>query len=147
MNRKTSGTLAGALVLSALAAVNFSAGVVRAQIVGFGNGSNFTLNGYDQPTGQAITNANDPPTISSGILTITTSAAGEGRSAFYNTPQSVAGFTASFIYQDNLTGESPLGVADGFAFVVQNEGLTAVGGSGSGLGYTINGSRAACPFL
>ena len=112
----------------------------QAQILGFGDGSNYTLNGYDQPDGVDITNADDPATISNGVLTITTADAGEGRSAYYNTPVSVAGFTASFVYQDNLTGESGVGVADGFTFVIQTESLNAIGAAAPALGYAGSGS-------
>ena len=111
---------------------------LMADINGFGDGSAFTLNGYDQDNTGAIINTNDPPIISSGILTLTNQTQAQGRSAFYNTPQNVTAFTASFIFQD--LNQSPLGAPDGFAFVIQNQGLTAVGGTSAGLGYTVNGA-------
>jgi Legume lectin domain/PEP-CTERM motif len=110
------------------------------QVVGFGDGTNWTLNGQDQDVSGSgvITNDNDPPTISSGTLTLTTAAVDESRSAFYNTQQNIASFITSFTYQE--TNQSPLGSADGFAFVVQTQGTTALGGDAAGLGYNIDGA-------
>lgn len=140
MNRNTS-TLASVFLTIAAAVAVFTGPAARAQIAGFGNGSNYTLNGRDQsPADGSITNSNDPPTISNGTLTITTDMGDEARSAFYNTQQNIASFTASFTFQDNTSGSNNLGAADGFAFVVQTEGLHALGGDSSGLGYGITGS-------
>ncbi len=126
----------------AIAAICLSTPATRvfAQIAGFGDGTTWTLNGRDQdPSGSGvIVNDNDPATISAGTLTITTAMGDEARSAFYNTQQNIASFIATFTYQD--TDQSPLGTADGFAFVVQTQGTTALGGDSSGLGDNIYGS-------
>jgi Legume lectin domain/Chitobiase/beta-hexosaminidase C-terminal domain len=53
----------------------------------------------------------------------------EATSAYYNTPVNVQSFTTNFSFQ--LTNPN----ADGFAFVIQNTGTTAVGPLGGGLGY------------
>ena len=94
----------------------------RGDITGFGDGSGYTLNH----------NVNATPSISSGALTLTTGAASQSASAFYDTPQSTGSFTAVFTYQVG-------GVADGMTFVIQNDhaGLHALGGDGSGLGYAL----------
>ncbi len=102
-----------------------------AQISGFGNGSGFTLN----------TDGNGTPTISGGTFQATTSAYSEATSAFYDTKQSIAAFNADFTYQD-VTG----GGADGFTFVLQNAGLTALGVGGGGLGYDEMTPSAALAF-
>ena len=101
----------------------------RAQVSGFGNGSGFTLN----------TNGNGTPNISNDVLTITTGGGaldaaaddnGQANSVYFNTKQSISAWTASFVYQD-VTG----GGADGFTFVLQNQGVNALGLAGGALGY------------
>lgn len=90
-------------------------------IMGFGNGSGYTLNSISTPA----------PSINNGTLTLTTfGGAFQSASAFYNTPQSTGSFTAVFTYQAS-------GSADGMTFVMQNDpaGRHALGGAGSGLGY------------
>ena len=126
------------VLLGLLAVMALSARPSFAQITGFGDGSNFTLSGYDQDNSGNIINTNDPPTISSGTLTITNLTQAQGRSAFFNTPQNISSFIASFTFQNQVADQSPLGAADGFAFVVQSQGLHAVGGTSAGLGYTVN---------
>jgi Legume lectin domain len=126
------------ILLGLLAVMALSTRPASAQITGFGDGSNFTLNGYDQDNLGNIINTNDPPTISGGTLTITNLTQAQGRSAFFNTPQNISSFIASFTYQNQVADQSPLGAADGFAFVVQSQGLHALGGTSAGLGYTIN---------
>jgi hypothetical protein len=126
------------VLLGLLAVVALTARPASAQITGFGDGSNFTLSGYDQDNFGNIISTNDPPTISGGTLTITNLTQAQGRSAFFNTPQNLSSFVASFTFQNQVANQSPLGAADGFAFVVQSQGLHAVGGTSAGLGYTVN---------
>jgi hypothetical protein len=58
----------------------------------------------------------------------------EAGSAFFSTPIGTAYFQTSFDFQ--LTGKSTTAPdADGIAFVLQNEGLNALGTPGGGLGY------------
>jgi hypothetical protein len=105
----------------AIAVLAIAGPVVRADIMGFGNGSGYTLN-Y---------NSSSPPSISSGTLTLTNLGVQfQSASAFYDTPQSTGSFTAAFTYQ-------AIGPADGMTFVIQNDpaGAHALGGAGSGLGY------------
>ena len=68
------------------------------------------------------------------MLTLTTNVGTEARSVWYNTPVSTLAFTASFTYQVGSGSSNP--PADGFAFVFQNQGLSALGGNGGGKGYT-----------
>ena len=53
----------------------------------------------------------------------------EARSAYLSTKMNIQRFTADFMFQ--LFGAA----ADGFTFVIQNQGPTAVGAAGGGLGY------------
>jgi hypothetical protein len=89
-----------------------------------GNGTNWTLN-----EGAVIT-----PTISNNLLTLTDGGSNEASSAFFDTPQNIVGFIASYTYQ--ATGSGTLG--DGITFCLQNAAgrSNAVGSVGAGLGYT-----------
>ena len=120
-----SSLLTGLLIVGAVVATT------RADITGFNNGVGFTLNGG--------------PTISGGTATLTDNNVFEARSLYYDTPQSITGgFQASFIYQ--ATGGNDFALADGTTFVLQNQGLTALGGSGSGLGYSGIAPSASVQF-
>jgi sugar lactone lactonase YvrE len=87
------------------------------------DGSGWTLNAN-----------NGPLSIVGNVLTLTDGNGNEGRSAFFNYPMYIGGFSASFIYQDvnGLPNN-----ADGATFCVQNSaaGASALGSSGGGLGY------------
>jgi hypothetical protein len=117
----------GALVACFAGLVFALPGGACADIVGFDNGANFTVN----------SSAGLPPTISNGVLPITNNNVGETHTVFYNTPQSDNYFVANFIYQ--ASGNK---AAEGVAFVLQNSTTTppgvgphALGIGGAGLGY------------
>jgi hypothetical protein len=80
-------------------------------------------------------------TISNGVLTLTDGGHNEARSFFFNYPQYIGAFRASFTYQAN--GAAPL--ADGATFCIQNDprGATVVGGIGGSLGVGVNGTTTA----
>jgi Bacterial lectin len=107
----------------------------RADITGFDNGTGFTPN--SSPSGVL--------TISGGTATLTNNNNFEATSLYYDTPQSISsGFQASFTYQ--ATAGNSFALADGTTFVLQNQGLNALGGSGSGLGYSGITPSAAVPL-
>ncbi len=119
-----------AVVLGALAGIAPTA--AHADILGFGNFSGFTVNQID---------SGNVPTVSGGTIHLTNTV-NEARSIFYNAPQNVSQFTASFTYQaDNYE--------DGACFVLQNNaagasavtaGAYAYGGmSGDSLAVTFEG--------
>jgi hypothetical protein len=92
-------------------------------------GANWTLNqGWGWP------GASNIPSIVGNVLTLTDGNNSETASAFFNTPQYVGGFVASFTYTE-ANGTAPL--ADGATFCVQNspDGPEALGGGGGGLGF------------
>jgi hypothetical protein len=95
----------------------------RADINGFGDFSGFTLNQGDAGT---------PPAVSANSLQVT-SGPSQYRSIFFNTPQSVGSFSASFDYR------APGGVRYlGVTFVLQNAaaGVHALGSTALGsFGY------------
>jgi hypothetical protein len=88
---------------------------------GFSNVTGLTLNG-------SATNVDD------SRLQLTTGLDNQAGSVFWNTPTNIQSFTTDFTFQ--LSDAQ----ADGFTFTIQNEGLTALGDIGGGLGYGPNPS-------
>ncbi len=77
---------------------------------------------------------------SSSDLRLTDGGGNEASSAWAPTPVNVQSFTNDFTLQ--LTNAN----ADGFAFVIQNNGTNALGAGGGGLGYSGMGSSVAVKF-
>ncbi len=108
-------------------------------VLGFnGTGSNWTLNQFP--------NVIFMPFITNNILELTDGNLSEASSAFYNTPQYIGGFVASYTYQVGAASS----VADGVTFCIQDStntadedptnaiygvGPSAVGNGGGDLGY------------
>ena len=67
--------------------------------------------------------------MSGSSLQLTNGQPYEAASAFFSTPVNVAQFSTQFTFQ--LTNAN----ADGFTFTIQNDGTTALGPDGGGLGY------------
>jgi hypothetical protein len=112
-------------VLAVLAGV-FAPIVAHADIIGFGNFSNFTINQWDPSSA---------PSVSPGSIHLTYNAGNsQARSIFCDSPQNVSQFTASFTYKA-LNGAA--GDDGGACFVIQNAsaGLHAIGTYGAGFGY------------
>ena len=87
---------------------------MQAQIAGFGGtGTNWTLN--------AATNSTDAPSITNNFLFMGPNS-GDSVSAYYDTVQYMGNFTASFVFHNAATTDDA-----GFAFVLQNDAVTAVG--------------------
>lgn len=102
--------------------------VYNSQPLGFnGNGQGWTVNNVVNVSSIAATN---------GLLTLTDGGLSEARTFFFNIPQSISAFQASFTYQD-VGG----GGADGWAFVLQNDarGTAAEGGDGGRVGVGSGG--------
>ena len=114
------------LVLAATAGV-FAPAIAHADIIGFGNFSNFTINQAD---------GSSAPSVSPGSIHLTYSSGGsEDRSIFCDTPQNVSQFTASFTYESANAASTEYA---GVCFVLQNAsaGLHAIGGNtGGSFGY------------
>ncbi len=80
-------------------------------------------------TGETSLTLNGSATISGSLLRLTDGGAREASSAFFTSPLNITQFVSDFSFQlTNATG-------DGFAFVVQGVGPTALGPRGGGLGY------------
>ena len=78
--------------------------------------------------------------ISGTSLELTDGGPNEAASAFYATPLNIESFATDFQFQ--LTNAN----ADGFAFVIQNAGPTALGADGGSLGYAGIGNSVAVKF-
>ena len=133
------------LALATLAALGLAtARPAHADITGFSH--DLTTN-LDSDANSSV------PTVSAGGLTlqltdvsrnsvISPGTGDEATSAFFGTPQDIAGgFSAQFTYSQNSNNDAGpnngFDPADGFAFVVQNDprGVNALGGSSEQLGY------------
>jgi hypothetical protein len=88
------------------------------------------------PQGLAL---NGGASVKGTVLQLTDGGKSETRSAYFTSPMNVQAFTTNFHFQ--LTSA----FADGFTFVIQNQGLTALGAPTSGLGYGLmaNGTGAS----
>ncbi len=83
------------------------------------------------PTGFTV---NGSAALRNNALLLTDGGAFEAGSAFFNTPIGTGYFQTSFDFQ--LTANTTTAPdADGIAFVLQNQGLNALGTPGGGLGY------------
>jgi hypothetical protein len=82
-----------------------------------------------------------PETSVSSVLRLTANQGGWATSSWYQTPQPVAsGFTTTFSFQ---LGSTSTYNADGFAFVIQNSSLSALGPGGCGIGFGASSSGCA----
>ncbi len=97
---------------------------------------NYTA-GFASATGLTL---NGAAKISGSRLRLTDGGANEAASVFSSAAVSVAPFSTQFTFQ--LTNAN----ADGFAFVIQGKGPTALGGAGGYLGYAGIGSSLAIKF-
>ena len=80
-------------------------------------------------TSQAQMTLNGGAMVTGNALELTDGNPNEARSAFFTSPLSIQKFVSFFDFQ--LTNPS----ANGFTFAIQSKGPTAVGGSGSQMGY------------
>lgn len=101
---------------------------VLADISGFGDFSQFSINQYQNDAGAG-------PTFVPGTIHLTNQAANERRSVFHNVRQPISQFTASYTYWMTGTPNMP---SSGFGgcFVIQNatDGAQAVGNGKFGYG-------------
>jgi len=117
-------------VASAVVSVCGLAPQALADIAGFNGLAGWRLNVGDGAS---------PPTYNPGTdtLHLTNSGAGEFRSVFFETPQAIGQFSASFTYTAANVA-SAFGNPFGACFVIQNSpaGAGALGGFNGGLGYS-----------
>lgn len=92
-----------------------------------GNGLGWTVN---QSTGYLVYGT---PTFGGDVVTLTDGSGSEAESIFFNSPQYIGAFNASFTYQAGGNR-----AADGASFCIQNDprGTTARGGGGGSLGVS-----------
>ena len=106
-------------VLSGVAAATYTMNVPTASYsTGFASAQGLTLNGG--------------ASINGTVLQLTDGGPQEARSVYLTNPVNVQTFTTDFDFQ--LLNA----ISDGFTFTIQNQGVTAVGNTGSGLGYGLS---------
>jgi hypothetical protein len=103
--------------------------VIGDQPVEFNSGTGWTGNA----------GAGGPPIISSNLLTLTDGNNGETRSFFFDYPQYIGGFEASFTYQ--ASGNK---AADGVTFCIQNDPRGAAADGGGGGELAVEGITPSC---
>lgn len=83
-----------------------------------------------------------PPVFNGNVLELTDGGGGETRAVFFDDPQYIGAFTASFVYQAGGNN-----AADGIAFCLQNDprDISALGGGGGSLG--VGSGSAILPSL
>lgn len=79
-------------------------------------------------------------TLTNSTLQLTDGGAYEARAAWFTTQVNVQAFTSDFTFLETAA------TADGFAFVIQNAGPSALGGLGGALGYAGIGTSVAVKF-
>ena len=110
-----------------------------ADIDGIGNGAGWALNGY------YLYNQYGPARVDVfNRITLTDLDYYSTKSAFYQTPQNIAGFEASFVWWTGV-GYDGYNPGDGFTFIVQRYSPYAVGGPGGSLGYAAGGGFSSIP--
>jgi LysM repeat protein len=83
---------------------------------------------------------NNGPTVTGGVLELTTAATGETRSAWFTTEVPVQSFITNFTFQQtNAT-------ADGMTFAIQRNNIWSLGDPGGGLGYQGIANSVAVKF-
>ena len=108
------------------AALLLIAAPARAQVVNFGS---FGTGDVGAGANQLTLNGN--ASVAGSALRVTPAGLNQAGSAFYNTKVSLlGGFTTQFDY--DISGGN---AADGFAFLIQDNGLNALGPTGGALGY------------
>jgi len=96
--------------------------------------------GFDS-TGLAI---NGNGSLSATALLLTDGGGNENTSVYYSTPVDINAFTTDFDFIIS-PGSTPT-LADGFTFVIQNAGTTALGTGSGGLGYATTPKSYAMKF-
>ena len=93
--------------------------------------------GFSGPSGLTL---NGSTSFEDKALALTNGGANQAGSVFFSAPVNVQSFSTDFAFQ--LTNAN----ADGFTFVIQNAGPTAIGSDGGSLGYAGIGNSVAVKF-
>jgi hypothetical protein len=83
---------------------------------------------------------NNGPTVTGGVLELTTAATGETRSAWFTTEVPVQSFITNFTFQQANA------LADGMTFAIQRNNIWSLGDPGGGLGYQGIANSVAVKF-
>jgi len=110
---------------------------LQSQTGGSGTGISF---GSGFGSAQSSIRFNGSAALSNGLLQLTNGGSSEAGSAWFNSTVNITQFTNDFAFQ--LVNPN----ADGITFTIQNAGLSALGNSGGGLGYSGIGNSVAVKF-
>jgi hypothetical protein len=88
---------------------------------------------FASTTGLVFNGYGHRPTTAQNTLVVTDGVEAEARSVYYNTAVGIQNFQTTFYFSIAATPTSP--AADGFTFILQNDGINALGAAGSGLGF------------
>jgi LysM repeat protein len=83
---------------------------------------------------------NNGPTVTGGVLELTTAATGQTRSAWFTTEVPVQSFITNFTFQQTNAS------ADGMTFAIQRNNIWSLGDPGGGLGYQGIANSVAVKF-
>src|SRR5271154_3235843 len=93
--------------------------------------SQIDFSNFASTTGLVTTGYGKSAVTDKKQLVLTDGNGGEGRSVYWATQVGTQTFTTSFQFQIGAGAQT----ADGFTFLLQNKGPTALGSAGNGLGY------------
>jgi hypothetical protein len=106
--------------------------LLAAVAAGPAQATGFSYTDFSSITGLTL---NGDAAQSGSVLRLVPSVDTQGGTAFYATPLALgAGFSTAFSF-NVTTDPSGGGAPDGFSFILQNSGATALGAGGQGLGY------------
>lgn len=95
--------------------------------------ANFTYTDFSNPAG--LTTNGTAATMGTSMLIVTPTGLSQAGSVWHTAKEAVGTFTTSFDFAvSHINGVG----ADGFAFVIQNQALNALGATGGALGYADN---------
>jgi hypothetical protein len=138
VNRKSRLIALSAAVLAGAAAPAITHAAIIAGFNGFAS-DNFGINNA-APTAAQLSSSSVGYSTDGSTFKVTDGGGSEQVSGFYATPVDISSFVETFTYQvpGGSTARSQSALADGFSAIFQNDsrGSAAIGGTGSGKGYT-----------
>jgi hypothetical protein len=133
-------TVAATTTVNAIAvATGFSSSPTATSVITIQSGGTNAIN-FGSGFSAAGMQFNGSAVLNGTAVQLTNTTGSQAGSAYWTTPVNVQAFTTNFTFQ--LINPN----ADGFTFVLQNAGLTSVGGSGGGLGFSGIGMSVAVKF-
>jgi autotransporter-associated beta strand protein len=101
------------------------------------------FSGFSAVNSSGVTGTSVGYSLTGSTFTLTNAAANETVTGFDPTPQDISSFDATFTYQQSSASSNTVGTGAGFVIMQAGNGVTALGGGGTGLGYSGIGNSAA----